>query len=31
MNNFETDYAKTVNVFYFLEIKLDFMQYIMVK
>jgi len=31
MNNFETDYAKIVNDFFILEIKLDFMKYIMVK
>ena len=31
MNNFEINYAKTVNYFFISEIKLDFMQYIMVK
>lgn len=31
MNYFEINYAKTVNDFYILEIKLDFMKYIMVK
>ncbi len=31
MNNFEIDYAKSVKDFFILEIKLDFMQYNMVK